>query len=254
MRAIRTIALLTFKEALRNKILYLLFFFSLFLILFSLAIGKLTVGDEMKIVKDIGLGSIHFFGVMITIFIGMGLLFREMEKRTIFLILSKPVERYQFLLGKFSGLALTLLVILVTLGLVFEGILLIKHNPTPGLVAALTLTYLEWLLIAGIAILFSTFSTPLLSSMMTFACFLVGHLTESLHLLQARVHSESGNAILSILFYVFPNLELFNIRAQVVHNLDIPLEFFLQTGLYWVLYLSAILFFSISIFQRKDFV
>jgi ABC-type transport system involved in multi-copper enzyme maturation permease subunit len=254
MKAIRTIAFLTFREAIRNKILYLLFFFSMFLILFSLVIGHLTVGDQTKIIKDIGLGAIHFFGVMITIFIGIGLLFREMEKRTIFLILSKPVERYQFLLGKFFGLALTLLVALVTLGLVFWGVLLLKHNAVQGLFFAFLLTYLEWLLIAGIAILFSTFSTPLLSSMMTFACFLAGHLTESFHLLQARVHSVAGNALLSILFYILPNLELFNIRAQVVHSVAIPIELLLQTFLYWILYLGAILFLSISIFQRKDFV
>src|SRR5438034_8112913 len=113
MTAIWAISSLTLKEAIRNKILYLLFFFAIVLIVFSWITGQLTVGDELKIIKDIGQSSIHFFGVLITIFIGMGLIFREMEKRTIYLILSKPVSRTQFLLGKFTGLAVTLLLVLV---------------------------------------------------------------------------------------------------------------------------------------------
>lgn len=253
MKAIWTIASLTFKEAVRNKILYLLFFFAAFLILMSFVIGKLTVGDETKVMKDIGLGAIHFFGVMITIFIGMGLIFREMERRTVYMILSKPVERHEFLLGKFFGLALTLLVILITLALLFQGVLALKGNPSPWMFSAFYLTYLEWLLIAGITILFSTFSTPLLSSMLTLACFLAGHLTESFHLLQQRIHSSTGDAMLSALYYVVPNLEMFNIRTRVVHDIPIPIEYILETTGYWFFYLCAILFLSIRIFQRKDF-
>src|SRR5262245_11226924 len=123
MRAVQAIAMLTFKEAVRNKILYLLVVFALLLMSFSWIIGGLTVGDEMKIVKDLGISSIHFFGVLITILIGINLIFREMEKRTIYLILSKPVKRYQFLLGKFLGLAMILLLVLITLGCRFYSVL-----------------------------------------------------------------------------------------------------------------------------------
>ena len=104
MKAVWAIAKLTAQEAIRNKILYLLFGFAFLLICFSWIIGKLTVGDELKIVKDLGISSIHIFGVFITIFIGISLVFKEMEKRTIYLVISKPIHRYQFLLGKFTGL------------------------------------------------------------------------------------------------------------------------------------------------------
>jgi ABC-type transport system involved in multi-copper enzyme maturation permease subunit len=254
MRAIWAITRLTVQEAIRNKILYLLLFFAMFLIFFSWILGQLTVGDELKIVKDICISSIHLFGVLITIFIGIGLLFREIEKRTIYLILSKPIRRFQFLLGKFFGLALTLLGVLVSLIIIFYVILALKGDPNPKLLLAFYTTYLEWLLIAAIAILFSSFSTPLLSTMLTLAAFLAGHLTESLLMLKERISSSLGGPILTLLFYALPNLELFNIRAQAVHNLPLPPAYFLTTSVYWLLYLATILMLGIYIFQKRDFI
>lgn len=254
MNAIRAIAALTVKEAIRNKILYLLLVFSLALISFSLIMGELTIGDELKIIKDLGLSSIHFFGILITIFIGIGLIFQEMEKRTIYLVLSKPLRRYQFLLGKFLGLAVTLFLVLTTLVLLFYGVLFFKGDPSPKLLLAFFSMYLEWLMIAAIAILFSSFSTPLLSGMLTLAAFLTGHLTDGLLLLQNRIDSPILGKILSGLFYALPNLELLNLRTQVVHNLPVSAEFLLGASLYWALYLSTVLMLSILIFQKKDFV
>jgi ABC-2 type transport system permease protein len=254
MKPIWTISLLTLREAIRSKILYLLLFFSLFIILSSWIVGQLTIGDELKIIKDMGLSSIHFFGVLITILIGINLIFREMESRTIYLILSKPVKRYQFLLGKFMGLALILLLVLCVLGSLFFVVLLLKGDRSPRLLFAFFFIYIEWLVIAGIAILFSSFSTPLLSVMLTLAAFFAGHLTESLIMLRDRVQSAVGHAILSSLFYFLPNLELFNVRTQLVHNLPLSRSYFLEVGIYGLLYLSAVILIAIRIFQKKDFV
>ena len=253
MKAVWAIATLTWKEAVRNRILYLLVFFAAFLVSGSWIISQLTIGDELKIIKDMGLGAIHFFGILITIFIGMGLIFREMEKRTIYLILSKPVQRYQFLLGKFIGLALTLFVVLCALGTIFYVLLLLKGGAEPRVLFALYFFYLEWLLVAGIAVVFSSFSTPLLSTMLTMTSFFAGHLTQSLLLLQSRIESESGKSVLSALYYLLPNLELFNVRAQIVHRLAIPSQLVLDATLYWALDLSALLLFAILLFQKKDF-
>lgn len=254
MRPVWAIAKLTIQEAIRNKILYLLFFFAVFLVAFSWIIGKLTVGDEIKIVKDLGLSSIHFFGTLITVIIGIGLVFREMEKRTIYLVLSKPIRRYQFLLGKYLGLALTLLGVLVTLGTLFYVILLLKGENNPRILLAFCGIYQEWLLLSAIALMFSSFSTPLLSVMLTLATFLMGHLSGSLLLLQKRLGTLSAQVILSSLYYVIPDLELFNIRAQVVHNLPLVPGYFLSATLYWALYLAAVFLFSVRIFQKKDFI
>jgi ABC-type transport system involved in multi-copper enzyme maturation permease subunit len=254
MKAIWTISTLTLQEAIRNKILYLLLFFSLFIIFASWIVGQLTIGDEVKIIKDMGLSSIHFFGVLITILIGINLIFREMEKRTIYLILSKPVKRYQFLLGKFMGLAMILLLVLIALGILFYVVLILKGDRSPRLGLAFAFIYLEWLIIAGIAILFSSFSTPLLSVMLTLAAFFMGHLTDSLLMLRDRLSSGAGNTILTGLFYFLPNLEMFNVRTQLVHNIPVPWNYFLEAGIYGVLYLSALLLIAIQIFHKRDFV
>jgi len=252
MKAIRIISGLTLKEALRNRILYLLFFFAAVLVVSSWIISELTVGDALKIIKDLGLGSIHFLGVLITIFIGIGLVFRELEKRTVFIILSKPVHRFEFLLGKFAGLAVTLLLVLTGLVSVFYVVLFLKGDPNPKFLLAFYLMYLEWLMIAGIAVLFSSFSTPLLSVMLALASFFAGHLSASLLLLQKRIDSEPINALLSALYYMLPNLEFFNIRSQMVHDFPIAGRYYAEVTLYWVLYLGTLLFFSIRIFQKKD--
>jgi ABC-type transport system involved in multi-copper enzyme maturation permease subunit len=254
MSAIRAIAMLTFKEAIRSKILYLFLVFAVTMLCFSWIIKEVTVGDELKIVKDLGISSIHFFGVLITIFIGINLIFKEMEKRTIYLVLSKPVRRYQFLFGKFFGLAFTLLLVLGGLVAIFYLILALKGASSPRLLLSFYMIYLEWLLIAAIAIVFSSFSTPLLSTMMTLACFFAGHLSESLLMLRRNIASEFGHAFLSILFYVIPNLELFNIRSILVHNLPLTNAYIGEATLYWIFYISALLLLSVQIFRKKDFV
>jgi hypothetical protein len=114
--------------------------------------------------------------------------------------------------------------------------------------------YLEWLIVAAIAILFSSFSTPLLSTMLTFSAFLMGHLTESLLMLKDRLASKFADLILSGLFYALPNLELFNIRSQMVHNLPLPAGYLVTAFVYWFLYLGTLLLFASFLFQKKDFV
>lgn len=254
MKAVWAIAKLTIREAIRNKILYLLLGFASLLICFSWIIGELTVGDEIKIIKDLCISSIHIFGVFITIFIGISLVFKEMEKRTIYLVISKPIHRYQFLLGKFTGLALTLLAVLLVLVVGFYMVLAARGEPSPRVLLAFYPMYLEWLIIAGIAILFSSFSTPLLSTMLTFSAFLMGHLTESLLMLKEKLTSKVADLVLSGLFYALPNLELFNIRSQMVHNLPLPVGYLFTALLYWILYLGTLLMFAAFLFQKKDFV
>lgn len=254
MKAIWAIAKLTIREAIRNKILYLLVGFAILLIGFSWIIGKLTVGDELKIVKDLCISSIHIFGVFITIFIGISLIFKEMESRTIYLVISKPIRRYQFLIGKFAGLALTLLGVLFVLVILFYCVLVLRGESSPRVLIAFYPMYLEWLIVAGIAILFSSFSTPLLSTMLTLSAFLMGHLTESLLMLKDRITSQIADLILMGLFYALPNLELFNIRSQMVHNLPLPGGYLLTALLYWILYLGTLLMFAAFLFQKKDFV
>ncbi len=254
MKAVWAIAKLTIREAIRNRILYLLVGFAVLLISFSWIIGKLTVGDELKIVKDLCISGIHIFGMFITVFIGISLIFKEMEKRTIYLVISKPIRRYQFLLGKFAGLSLLLFGVLLILIAVFYGVIILRGEYPPRMLLAFYTMYLEWLIIAGVAILFSSFSTPLLSTMLTLSIFLMGHLTESLLMLKDRLTSTIADSVLTALFYALPNLELFNIRSQMVHNLPLPTGYLLTATSYCVLYLGTLLMFASFLFQKKDFV
>ncbi len=116
---IKVIALNTFREAIRDRILYLLFFFAAVALVFSRLLAVLTVGDRVKIIKDVGLASISLFGVLMAIMVGTGLVYKEIDKKTIYTLLSKPIQRWQFLLGKFFGLVLTLFIMILAMSLIF---------------------------------------------------------------------------------------------------------------------------------------
>ena len=168
MRIIQVIALNTFREAVRDKILYAMLVFALVLIGGSLLVAELTIGEYEKIIKDLGLSLISIFGLMIAIFVGIGLVYKEIERKTIYTIASKPVPRWQFLLGKYLGLVLTLAAEVSIMGLGFALILQLSGaGERLVLLPALWLTFVELLVVTAIAILFSCFSTPTLSALFT---------------------------------------------------------------------------------------
>ena len=162
---LKAIALNTFKEAVRNKIFYLLIAFGVFFAMSSKLISLLTIGNETKVLKDVGLASIHFFSVLIAIFTGINLVYKEIEKKTIYNILSKPISRSSFIIGKFFGLAFTLLVALVSMAVIFFFFLFISTGELDTRVLIFFfLLYMELLIITAISLLFSSFSTPILST------------------------------------------------------------------------------------------
>src|SRR2546422_8427755 len=178
MNRITVIALNTFRETLRDKILYNLVFFGLLLIGSSILLSTLTIGEQVKIIRDIGLARINVFGVIIAIFVGIGLVSKEIEKRTIFTIIAKPVPRYLYLLGKYSGLALTLL---VNIGIMAAGffltILVSKAGLSLALLKAVGLIFMELLVITAVGVSFFTFPPPHVWRALTLGTFLVRHCT-----------------------------------------------------------------------------
>ncbi|MFB0517782.1 MAG: ABC transporter permease [Acidobacteriota bacterium] len=249
------IALNTFREAIRDRVLYLLLFFALLMIFTSRIASLLTVGEESKIIIDIGLSAISFFGVLMAVLIGITLVSREIEKKTIHNILSKPIRRYQFLLGKYGGLLLTILIMdfIMTLGLLLT--LYVKSGRFEfSLLLAMSLFFCELLIITAFAIFFSTFTTPILSSIFTLAVYIVGHLSWNLLALKERITSFWGKALCTLLYYLLPNLENFNIKNEVVHQLSVGWKtVFLAIG-YGISYSVVILLLATLIIQRKDFV
>ncbi|MBN2245483.1 MAG: ABC transporter permease [Candidatus Aminicenantes bacterium] len=252
---IKAIALNTFKEAIRDRILYLLLFFAAVALIFSRLLALLTVGDEVKIIMDVGLASLSLFGVLMAILMGTGLVYKEIDKKTIYTLLSKPIHRYQFLLGKFFGLLITLFVMLFLMCLIFM-IIIFLHNFTIEwkMFMAFFFIFLEMILITAVALLFSCFSTPILSSIFTLAFFLIGRTSWGLETLIKKMPAGFGKVSTQFIYTILPDLENFNYKTEVVHDLPIPPDLVLFSTLYGVAYCVFVLGLAMLIFRKRDFI
>jgi ABC-type transport system involved in multi-copper enzyme maturation permease subunit len=249
------IAGITFKEAKRDRILYLLFFFAGLGIVASRVLAILTVGDRIKIIKDVGLASIGLFGVLMAILIGTGLVYKEIDKKTIFTLLAKPLHRGEFILGKFLGLVLTLFVMTAAMSLIFLAVVYAHTlKIESALLVAIGYIFLELVLITAVAVLFSSFSTPILSSLFALAFYLIGHLSWGLELIIKKMLPGTGRTLVRALYLVLPDLENFNFKTEVVHGLPIPSGIYLSSFLYGVCYTAFILVLAVVIFRRRDFI
>jgi len=259
---IRAIAINTFKEAIRDKILYNLLFFALLMIGASLLLATLTVGEQSKIIIDIGLASINIFGVLIAVFLGIGLISKEIEKRTIYNIIAKPVPRYQFLMGKYIGLLLTIVVNTIIMGVGLYLVLISNElswghsifNVNFDIWKAIYLILIELMVITAIALLFSTFSSSsTLSAIFTIAIYLIGHLTEELKLIGDNLQNFIAKKVINFFYYLLPNLDNFNVKGRVVYGLEVSGIYLSLVTLYGIFYIAVMLFLSGIIFQRRDF-
>lgn len=251
---ILSIALNTFRENLREKLLYNLLIFALLMIGSSIIVSRLTLGDFERLILDIGLASINIFGVLIAIFVGIGLVSKEIEKKTIYTIVSKPVPRYEFLIGKFCGLAITLF---VNTCVMVAGLLLVlwfmKVPVEAILFKSLSLIYLECLVVTAVALLFSTFSSATLSAIFTLAIYVIGHLSGDLRLFGKKFMGDVGQGVLNALYYTLPNLERFNLKGHVIHHLDFSAADMALTLAYGLTYAAMLLLIASMVFQKRDF-
>lgn len=252
---IRAIAFNTFKEAIRDRVLYLLLFFAAVCILFSRVLALLTVGDRTKIITDVGLASLSLFGALMAILMGTGLVYKEIDKRTIYTLLAKPIQRYQFLLGKYLGLLLTLFVMLVLMTLIFCVLILLHRYPIEGaFFIAILFIFVELCLITAVAMLFSCFSTPILSTLFSLSFYLIGHISWGLETLINKMPQGTAKTLARLLYILLPDLENFNFKTEVVHHLPIPPKIFLYSSLYGIFYTVFILALAMIIFRRRDFI
>jgi ABC-type transport system involved in multi-copper enzyme maturation permease subunit len=252
---IRTIALNTFREAIRDRILYLLFFFAAAALILSRLLALLTVGDRVKIIKDAGLSSISIFGMLMAILIGTGLVYKEIDKKTIFTLLSKPIQRWQFLMGKFFGLVLTLFIMTALMSLIFLVIVFLHtFRVESRLLLAVLFIFIELVLITAVAILFSCFSTPILSSIFSLSFYVIGHFSWSLDSLIQRARSNTSRVLLQIIYALLPDLENFNFKTEVVYGLTIQPKFYFFSAVYGLVYTLFILTLAVLIFKKRDFI
>ncbi|HLG20443.1 MAG TPA: ABC transporter permease [Bdellovibrionota bacterium] len=264
-RRIWAIALNTYREALRQKVLYTLVFFCVVLILLSRLLGQLSLGADAKIVKDTGLAAILLFGSLISIFVGVGLVFKEIERRTIYTILSKPVSRAELILGKFVGLTFTLALEVAVMTLVLFVMLMFYREPLDfGLLKAIVLIYAELCVLTAIALLFSSYSSSFMSVLFCLSFWIVGHLTDDLlqvsqSKLQGFLNETAGFDRLGA--YLFAavvrlmslyNLDHFAISAEIVHGVPISWAWVVNALFYAVCYVILLLSGAIVLFRRKD--
>lgn len=262
MLKIIAIATNTFKEAIRDRILYGFLFFAVCLILFSLVLGQLSFNEEVRATVDIGMAGISFFCVLIAIFLGISMLHKEIEKRTLFTVLTKPVSRSSYLLGKFFGLALTLLILLLSMVAVWVAVLMVQDaDLSYGITLALALIYVETLLVIAMALFFTSFSSPFLSGLFCLGLFVAGRNADLLAELGKKESMEFLAPALSAITRVLPNFYLFYPSGKMVdgswatvHGQFVSSGYFATTVAYGLAYSAAFILLAIALLRRRDFI
>ena len=254
---IAAIARNAFREAVRDRVLYNLVLFVLILTAASIFIGELSGGQERKVIVDLGLSAMLLFGVFIAIFVGVGLVYKEIERRTIYAVFSKPVGRGEFLVGKYLGLCLTLLVNVLVMGVgVSLALLYVSRgwDPLiPTIWPAVLLIYLELTLLTAIALLFSSFSSPALSALLTFMVFIIGHFSADLKSLATSLGSNGAKFLFTGLYYLLPNLANYSFITPAAHGRAPSAGFIFATALYAVVYIAVTLAAATLVFSRRNF-
>lgn len=249
------IAFNTFREAVRDRVLYNLVFFALLMAASSILVGQITIGIERIVVINLGLTAVSLFGLAIAIFIGIGLVSKEIEKRTLYTLLSRPVRRWEFIVGKFAGLSLTLLVntALMALG-VFAALFYVVRSfslQDTSIVVAIYFIILEFIVVTAITLFFSSFSSPVLSAVFALSIFIIGTFAEDLRAFAGMATAPTRWLALG-LAYLVPNFAALNVITPVAHGEAIPGALIALNTLYALLYAVAALSASILIFQNRD--
>src|SRR5579864_4955238 len=245
----------TFREAVRDRVLYNLIAFALLLSGAAVLVGQISIEIEKLVVINLGLTAVSLFGVVIAIFIGIGLVSKEIEKRTLYTVLSRPVRRWEFIVGKFFGLAGTLVVntFFMAIG-VFAALLYVAHKfsaSDAAIFVALYFIILEFLILCSLALLFSSFSSPLLSAVFTFSLFVIGSFAEDLRNF-AGMATGLTKWLATAIAYLVPNFSALNVISSVAHGQPVSGHLVIYNTLYAVLYAAMALIGAILIFQRRN--
>jgi ABC-type transport system involved in multi-copper enzyme maturation permease subunit len=245
----------TFREAVRDRVLYNLIAFAVLLSGAAIFIGQISIGIERLVVVNLGLTAVSLFGIVIAIFVGIGLVSKEIEKRTLYTVLSRPVRRWEFIIGKFFGLAGTLAVntFFMAIG-VFGALLYVAHKlsrPDVFILVALYFIILEFLIICAVSLLFSSFSTPLLSAVFAFLSFVIGSFADDLRGFAGLTHG-MARWFATAAAYLVPNFSAFNVISAVAHQQPVGWQLILQNTLYALFYTAMALSGAVLIFERRN--
>jgi len=244
----------TAREAIRNKLLYTLLFFAIAMMAFGAVLSTLSYVERERMVQDFAFASIRLFSVAIAVFVGVGLIHKEVERRTVYTILSKPLSRAEFLIGKFTGLILIIWLQVAIMASCFAGVSLLMDAPLGfAHFAALALNAVELAIVVALATLFSAFTTPLLASFFSCGIWLAGHLTRDLRDHGANSSSEFVREATTCMHRILPDLESFNLSIEAAHQLPVAASDIWFPALYGAGYVAIILASAVLIFERRDF-
>jgi ABC-type transport system involved in multi-copper enzyme maturation permease subunit len=250
------VAINTFREAVRDRVLYNLVLFALMMIGAAVFVGQISIGIDRLVIVNLGLSAISIFVLVMAIFIGVGLVHKEVEKRTLYTILSKPIRRWQFLVGKYVGLLLTLVVNtgLMTLGLAaalfYIGRPFVHSDAT--ILIAVYFILLELALVTAITLFFSCFSTPILSTLCTLGIYVSGIFAADIRDFGDLTHSAPTKIITRVLYYLVPNFHNFNAIASASHGDSIPFSLVAQNTVYAFLYVAIVLLAASAVFSGRN--
>lgn len=248
------ITLNTFREIVRNKFLYMILFFAFIFIVFSITLGKLTIGDDNKIIVDFWLAMIEFFWLIGVLFVWSQLLFKEIEWKTIFLILSKPIKRWEFILGKFFWFSLSVLLIILFQWISFLLVLFFKKIEIDSLILfSIFFTFLKLETLLSLVFFFSTFMSNILTILVSMMMYFISHSFSLMIDLMKQTKNEILLFVISGLQFFFPPFEALNIKDFIGSFKEFSYQYFLFNSFYSFLYIFIILFFTILIFNKKSF-
>ncbi len=247
------VALNTFRETVRDRVLYLVGVFGLVLIGSSAVLSPLAIGAQAKVVADVGLASLTVFGLIVVVFVGSGMLHKEIDKRTVTVVLARPVSRRAYVVGKFAGLSLTLTCLLGVMAGIFLVVALATRVPLhAGYAIAFLMALLELLVITAAAVFLSTFVSPVLSAVFTVALFVIGHLSADLRAFGEVIGGPGLRLATRVLFYAVPDLEMFNVRGAVVSGDPIAAAQVLRAAAYGLGLTALLLVLAGAVFARKE--
>lgn len=255
-RLTAVVAINTFREAVRDRVLYSLLFFALLMIAAAILVGQISIGIENLVIINLGLSAISIIGLLMALFIGVGLVYKEMDKRTLYTVLSKPIRRWEFLVGKFAGLLLTLAVntVFMTAGLA-AALLYVKHPFVAADVTILVAVYFILLklgVLTALALFFSCFSTPLLSILFTTGLYVAGLFASDIRTFGHITGSRTLDAITVAFSYLIPNFNNFNITAAAAYGRTVPARLVLDNTLYAAVYVAVVLLAASAAFARRN--
>lgn len=267
LRTLWLVAFAVFRESVRDRVPYSIVVFAILMLAASYLLSQLTAGQDMKIIKDLGLASLSVFGLLISVFIGVGLVSKEVERRSVYALLTKPVSRVTFIAGKYLGLVMTLAVNLSVMTLAFYLVLFVaEQTASPGvraswpapaldprLLIGVGLIFGQLMIVTAVALFFSTYSSPLWATLLTLGLWVAGHFNRDLRQFETVVDSAPVAWLARAVYYLIPNLAPFDVKAEIVHGLPVGLPHVVYTLGYAAVYVGAVLSGAAAIFTRRDF-